>query len=134
MAVKVQTETKGAVLSDLLLYEVDYRWSRQQVSLAATEAALPMGTVLEVSSTTGSYSALGITTTGESGSQTSTVNAAVAVLLDDAPISTSAQDVMVLLRGAVVAGEKLHFGSTITADMKKTAKAALTTLGIVVKE
>ena len=129
MAVQVTTETKGGVLSDLLAYEVDYRWSRQEITLAATTAVINAGAVLEVSSTTGNYSPLA--TDGES---SPTVNAAVAVLLEDAPINTGTQKALAVLRGAVVNGSKLVFASAITADMQKTAKAALTALGIVVKE
>lgn len=134
MPVQVQTETKGGVLSDLLLVEIDYRWSRQAITLAASSEKLGMGTVLEYSASTGAYSPLSTTTTGESGSQTITVNDAVAVLLHDVPANAAKQSAVALLRGAVVQRDKLVFGSAITADMKKTACAALTALGVVVKE
>lgn len=120
----VTTYTKEAVLSDLLPYEVHYRWSRAAITLAATEADIHAGTVLERNADTGHYAPL----------TSSAPDKACAVLLYDVPASGSVQKAVAAVRGCIVRGDHLRFDSTITEEMQTTAKTALTGLGIVVEE
>ena len=42
----VNTEVMGPDFSELVLHELNYEWSREVVTLAASEADLPFGMVL----------------------------------------------------------------------------------------
>lgn len=120
----VNTEHMGPDFSELVLHELHYEWSRETVTLAATDAPLPRGTVLMREA--GDYKPLtesGGTLEGEP----------VAVLIKAVPASGSAQPGVVIRRGAIVNGAALVFDASV-ATKEAEAKLALSDLGIVVKE
>ena len=121
--IKVDTQNQGPFFSDLVLHELDFRHSREVVTLAPISADLPMGMVL-TRSATGEYEPLKETS--------GTLGDARAVLIQAVPASDAAQTVMVIRRSAILSGAALVFDASVTkvAD----ARLALCDLGIVIKE
>ena len=111
----VHTEVMGPDFSELVLHELNYEWSREVVTLAASEADLPFGMVLM----------------RESAQQLG--GAPVAVLIGAVKASESAQPGMVIRRGAILNGAALKFDASVTT-LQAEAKLALSDLGIVIKE
>lgn len=115
----VYKEDMYAVLSDLLIYEIDARWSREEAVIAVTTKDLPLGTVLEKSID----GLTPLTTEGE----------AYAVLGRNIPASEEAQSAMILCRGVIIHKDKLVFETGVTPEFVATAITALNTLGIIAK-
>ena len=116
----VNTEVMGPDFSELVLHELNYEWSREVVTLAASEADLPFGMVLMREA--GEYKPL----------TESTVESAQK--LDGAvKASESVQSGVVIRRGAILNGAALKFDASVTT-LQADAKLALSDLGIVIKE
>ena len=107
----VNTEVMGPDFSELVLHELNYEWSREVVTLAASEADLPFGMVLMREA--GEYKPL----------TESTVESAQK--LGGAPV--------VIRRGAILNGAALKFDASVTT-LQAEAKLSLSDLGIVIKE
>lgn len=124
----VNTEVMGPDFSELVLHELNYEWSREVVTLAASEADLPFGMVLMREA--GEYKPL-TESTVESAPQLG--GAPVAVLIGAVPASESAQPGIVIRRGAILNGAALKFDASVTTK-QADAKLSLSDLGIVIKE
>ena len=123
----VNTEVMGPDFSELVLHELNYEWSREVVTLAASEADLPFGMVLMREA--GEYKPL-TESTVESAQKLG--GAPVAVLIGAVKASESAQPGIVIRRGAILNGAALKFDASITT-LQAYAKLALSDLGIVIK-
>ena len=119
------SETEPMRLSEVVVFEVDSRWSRQEITLAALAETLPLGAVLALDAESGSYVPY-LAAEGD--------NEASAVLCAPAKASSAAQKAVAELRGAVLCGSNLAFLEGVTDEQKKTAFAQLTALGLVVQE
>ena len=110
-------------LSDVLLVEVAIGWTKQSGLLAATALALSIGVVL-AQEADGEYTPIDF-------AGASPLNKAVAVLATPAEVSTTAQNTVVIKRGATVAKNNLIWPEGATDEQIKTALAELEALGIV---
>ena len=119
----VNTEVMGPDFSELVLHELNYEWSREVVTLAASEADLPFGMVLMREA--GEYKPL-TESTVESAQKLGGAPGAVKA-------SESAQPGIVIRRGAILNGAALKFDASVTT-LQAEAKLALSDLGIVIKE
>ena len=129
----VNTVEMGPEFSELVLHELDFQYSREEVTLAIASAALPAGTVL-MRNSDGEYTPLTEVEEGTEGNKTQKLGGEpLAVLIKAAPSSTAAQPGLVIRRAAIVNGAALKFDASVTAK-KDDAKLALCDLGIVVKE
>ena len=124
----VNTEVMGPDFSELVLHELNYEWSREVVTLAASGADRPFGMVLMREA--GEYKPL-TESTVESAQKLS--GAPVAVLIGAVKASESAQQGIVIRRGAILNGAALKFDASVTT-LQAEAKLALSDLGIVIKE
>lgn len=128
-------------LSDILLYEVDQRWSREAGQLAPQESPLPMGAVLCLNDA-GQYVPFGQelkpaveASEGVEAKAAEIADAPCAVLISRGiEASEEAQDCVVIRRGACVASANLFWLAQVTEEQKKTALAALASLGVIPKE
>ena len=123
----VNTEVMGPDFSELVLHELNYEWSREVVTLAASEADLPFGMVLMREA--GEYKPL--YSPVESAQKLG--GAPVAVLIGAVKASESAQPGIVIRRGAILNGAALKFDASVTT-LQAEAKLSLSDLGIVIKE
>ena len=121
--ITVYTEEQKPAFSELVLYELDYRHSRETVTLAASDTPLPFGLVL-ARTAEGSYAPLK--------EASDTLGDARAVLIQSAPASASTQPGLVVRRSAILNGAALQFDPSVTK--KAEAAQALSDLGIVIKE
>ena len=124
----VNTEVMGPDFSELVLHELNYEWSREVVTLAASEADLPFGMVLMREA--GEYKPLTESTVESAQKLDGTP---VAVLIGAVKPSESAQPGIVIRRGAILNGAALKFDASVTT-LQADAKLALSDLGIVIKE
>ena len=124
----VNTEVMGPDFSELVLHELNYEWSREVVTLAASEADLPFGMVLMREA--GEYKPLTESTVESAQKLDGTP---VAVLIGAVKTSESAQPGIVIRRGAILNGAALKFDASVTT-LQADAKLALSDLGIVIKE
>lgn len=108
--------------TDVVKEEAKGRYSRDDVTLATTAAALPVGTVL-ARDAAGVYSPI---TTAAPGN-------AVAVLLENVPVTTAPRTVVVLSRRAQVVRQALVWPAGSTDANKTAALAALRNVGIVAR-
>ncbi len=122
--VNVETRVFGPRFSETVLHELDPRYSRKTVSLAATEEALPFGLVL-MRDEAGQYAPL----SEQSGSLQGNP---CAVLLTAVEASGEAQEALVLTGYCIVNASRLVFDSSVT--LKAKALAALEDRGFVVEE
>ena len=124
----VNTEVMGPDFSELVLHELNYEWSREVVTLAASEADLPFGMVLMREA--GEYKPLTESTVESAQKLDGTP---VAVLIGAVKASESAQPGIVIRRGDILNGAALKFDASVTT-LQADAKLALSDLGIVIKE
>lgn len=124
----VNTEVMGPDFSELVLHELNYEWSREVVTLAASEADLPFGMVLMREA--GEYKPLTESTVESAQKLDGTP---VAVLIGAVKASESAQPGIVIRHGAILNGAALKFDASVTT-LQADAKLALSDLGIVIKE
>ncbi len=124
----VITETMGPEFSELVLHELNYEWSREVVTLAASEKELPFGLVLMRDA--GKYKPLTESTVEEA---QQLGGDPIAVLITARPASESDQTGTVIRRGAILNGAALKFDASV-ATLQADAKLALSDLGIVIKE
>lgn len=117
------TYTEPKYLSDVLLVEVAQGWTKQNIVLAATTAALAIGTVL-------SKTAAGIYQPINFAASDSTKNA-VAVLASAEAISTGQEKAVAIARGATVSKNNLVWPDGATEAQITAALAQLEALGIV---
>ncbi len=120
MALKYTSEDKHASLSDLLIYEIDRAYSREEVTLSSVTADLPMGSVLKAN-TDGTYSEFAAAE-GET---------AAAVLMHSVP--KGGTQAIIFVRGVVLSEAVLAWKSGMTDANKKKAVASLKTATIIVK-
>jgi hypothetical protein len=117
------TYTEPKHLGDVLLVEVKPGWTKQNGQLSATALALTIGVVL-AQKADGEYTPIDFAGTG-------VAKKAAAVLAINVDESTTAQKVVLIKRGAVVAKNELVWPAGATDDQIKTALAELEALGIV---
>ena len=138
--VTVQTYDFGPRFSELVLHELDVLYSRNEVDLAATTAAIPFGSVL-MRDSNGKYAPLTeAAASGEGdGATPARLNGeACAVLIGapdigaDAPVSTTPQKALALTGYCMINASRLVFGENVT--LKAAALADLAKRGFVVKE
>lgn len=125
-------------LSDILLYEIDFSYSREAGEFAPTEEEVSQGAVLALNKD-GQYVPFGTelnpAVEGDNAKPAELADKACAVLISrKMKISEEAQPCIVIARGACVAAANLLFGEDVTEVQKKAALGQLKTLGIVPKE
>lgn len=128
-------------LSDIVLYEIDPRWSRDGGEFAPTSKNIPMGAVLCLDSE-GRYVPFGAelspaipASEGVEAKDAEIADKPCAILISkEMEASEQAQPCAIVKRGVCVASANLYWLETVTDAQKKTALAALNSLGIVVKE
>ena len=111
------------VLGDVLLVEVKAGWTKQNALLSATAVALAIGVVM-AQKADGEYTPIDF-------AGAAPLNKAAAVLAVNVDESATAQKVVLIKRGAVVASNELVFSDGATDEQIKTALAELEALGIV---
>lgn len=123
--VRVTTFDYPKAFSELVLHELDTRYSREVVSIAANSGAMPFGLVLARRSD-GSYEPLK--------EVSGTVGDAKAVLITENGLVDSAEkQAALVLRGyCVINGANAQFDASVTK--KADALAALSDRGFIVKE
>lgn len=128
-------------LSDILIFEIDPRWSREGGEFAPTTRSIPMGAVLCMDSE-GRYVPFGAELS-PAVEASEGVEAKGAVLADkpcailaskEMEVSEESQPCVLIKRGACVASANLYWLESVSDAQKKTALAALASLGIVPKE
>ena len=125
----VYKEDMPLVLSDLLIFEIDARYCREEASLAPTEKDLPLGTVLQESAN--GLIPLALTPAPEDYPNAPPLEGEpYAVLMQNMKASTAEQTILILRRIAIVHADKLIFDAGITSSI---AIAKLNTMGIVCK-
>jgi hypothetical protein len=128
--VEVTTYTFGKRFSETVLHELDPRYSRETVTIAAGSGAVPFGAVL-TRDDEGKYAPLK-ETAGEQDAE-STLGAAKAVYIGpDLEASDSDQSALVLRGYSIINAANLVFDPSVTK--KADALNALRDLGFVVKE
>lgn len=134
-------------LSDVLLFEIDPRYSREHGEFAPVSEDIPMGAVLcmndsvqyvpfgqELSPAVEAVAASEGVEAVE-GKSAVTADKPCAILISrEIEASEETQDCVVIRRGACVAAASLFWLPSVTDEQKKTALAALASLGIVPKE
>lgn len=134
-------------LSDILIFEIDPRWSREGGEFAPTTQNIPMGAVLCMDSE-GRYVPFGTEFSPaveavEASEGVAAVEGKPAVIADkpcailvskEMEVSEESQPCVVVKRGACVAGANLYWLESVSDAQKTTALAALASLGIVPKE
>ncbi len=122
--VTATTYTFGKRFSETVLHELDKRYSRETVTIAAGSGAIPFGMVL-TRNAEGKYAPL---TEAEG-----VLGDPKAILISDGlPASESDQPALVLRGYSIVNGNNLSFDASVIK--KADALAALRDLGFVVKE
>ena len=113
------------VFSELVLHELDARYSREVVTVAANVGAMPFGLVLARRSD-GSYEPLK--------ENSGTLGDARAVLITEngLPASTEAQEALILRGYCILNGANAQFDASVTK--KADALAALSDRGFIIKE
>ena len=112
----------GPRFSELVLHEIDTRYSRETVLLAASSGDLAFGTVL-TRTADGNYAALK--------EDDGTLGDAKAVLIQTAPNAEAPQEVTVLRGYAIINRNRLQFDSSVTK--KDEAVQALHDLGFAIR-
>lgn len=112
----------GPRFSELVLHELDPRYSREEVTLAATSGELPFGMVL-ARSADGTYAPLK--------EADGTLGDAKAVLIQHAAPSESSQVVMVLRGYCIINRTKLQWDTSVSK--KDEAVLALRDLGFAIR-
>lgn len=112
----------GPRFSGLVLHELDPRYSREEVTLAASSGDLAFGTVL-TRDADGNYAALK--------EADGTLGDAKAVLIQTAPKADAPQQVLVLRGYAIINKNRLCFDSSVTK--KDEAVQALHDLGFAIR-
>lgn len=125
-------------LSDILLYEINCSYSRENGEFAPTDEEAVQGAVLGVNKD-GQYVPFGTELSpaveGDNAKPAEIADKACAVLISrKLKISEEAQPCVVIARGACVAAANLVFGKDVTDEQKKSALGQLKSLGIVPKE
>ncbi len=120
MALKYTSEDKGASLSDLLVYEINLLYSREEVTLSSVTADLPMGSVLKAN-TDGTYSEFAAAE-GET---------AAAVLMLAVP--KGGTEGLIFARGVVLNASLLAWKSGMTDANKQKAVASLKAATIIIR-
>ena len=123
--VRVTTFDYPKAFSELVLHELDTRYSREVVSIAANSGAMPFGLVLARRSD-GSYEPLK--------EVSGTVGDAKAVLItaSGVPAATETQQALVLRGYCILNGSNALFDASVTK--KADAFEALSDRGFIVKE
>lgn len=128
-------------LSDILIFEIDPRWSREGGEFAPTTQNIPMGAVLSMDNE-GRYVPFGteLSPAVEASEGVEAKNAIAAdkpcaiLISKEMEASEEAQPCIIVKRGACVASANLYWLESVSDAQKKTALAALASLGIVPKE
>lgn len=128
-------------LSDILVYEIDPRWSREGGDFAPTSLPVPMGAVLCMDSEC-HYVPFGteLTPAQEAAEGVEAKDAVIAdepcaiLVSKEMEISEEVQPCVVLKRGACVASANLYWLDSVSDEQKTKALSELAALGIVPKE
>lgn len=121
--IRVTTFEFPKVFSDLVLHELDPRYSRESVTIAANAGALAFGAVLTRKSD-GTHAAMQETA--------DTLDDAKAVLISPVEASDVEQEAVALRGYCIINAANLVFDDSVT--QKQTALAALRDLGFIVRE
>lgn len=132
------SEAAPQSLSDILLYEINFDYSREAGEFAPTDEEVCLGAVLGLNES-GQYVPFGKelnpAVEGDNAKPAEIADKACAVLISrKMKISEEAQPCVVIARGACVAAPNLRWGEKITDEQKKSALGQLKALGIVPKE
>lgn len=130
---KVITYEFGPSFSDVVLAELDTRFSRASVKISPTENALSMGSVL-MKKADGSYTPLTETAAsgeGETATPAKLDGTACAVLISALPASEAARTGIVLRGYAIVNSAALVFDSSV--NKKEEALADLAKAGFILE-
>ena len=122
MSIQVTTQTFGPRFSELVLHELDPRYSRVTVRLKANSGARPFGLVL-ARAADGTYEPLR--------EAAETLGDAALVLLQDAPDSAEPQAVLALRGYCIINEQRLAFDASVTK--KAEAIQALEDRGFVIR-
>ncbi len=128
-------------LSDILLFEIDPRYSREHGEFASTSEKVPMGAVL-CRNDKGEYIPFGLELSpaveaaeGVEAKVAVTADQPCAILISrEIEPSEETQDCAVIRRGACVSAANLSWLPSVSDEQKKTALDVLASLGIVPKE
>lgn len=126
--VNVKTYEIDPRFSEIILYELDTRFSRGTVTLAPHKDDLPMGTVL-AKGADGTYAPFAAPAGSEEG-QPASAAGKPAILIYDAPASDAPEEVAAITGYAIVNKN----GLPIDASLLEDAVAALEAAGFTVKE
>ena len=125
-------------LSDLVLLELDMKWSRESGTLAPLSVPMQLGAVLAFDDAGRYMTELTPAVEAAEGVEAapaSYADEAVAVLISQKiPASEEEQPCTVLRRGACVATNNLGWLESVSEEQRKTALGQLAALGIVSKE
>lgn len=132
--VQVTTHIFGPRFSETVLNELDPRYSRAEVPVAASEKPLAFGTVL-ARNADGVYAPLAAPVTKAEGENQASTPAAApapsAILIQDLPAGEQAQKALVLRGYCIVNGSRLLFADGVD---KKSALVALEDAGFVIHD
>lgn len=128
-------------LSDLVLLELDMKWSRESGTLAPLSAPAHLGAVLGLDASdryvpymTELTPAVEASEGVEAKPATYADNAVAVLISQKIPASEEEQPCTVLRRGSCVATDKLEWLESVSEEQRKTALGQLAALGIVSKE
>lgn len=124
---EVKTYDAPALLGELVLFEISPDYCRDELTIKAPEADMPMGTVL-MANADGTLSPWAAAAEPEDEAP-----AAAGVLLADVAGSSSNVEAPILRRGAIVSAVALKWPASLDAGKKKAALATLEALGIVAR-
>lgn len=114
---------------EFLLWEEEEGYSREEVTLTASQPALTAGTVMAKVTATGNYVAYD----DDANAGTPGTGIAAGVLCYDAPVSGSTQKVVIIARQAIVKSASLVWEASNDAGEKTAGIAELVALGILVR-
>lgn len=112
-------------LYDLLLFELDPRWSREQKVLAPSSLALPLGSVLAPNNAAELVPYMTELSPAQGENPATFADAPPFVLIQNSPAHNESQRVLVLARCARIRPAALVWGETVSEEQKKNALAAL---------
>jgi hypothetical protein len=123
------TYTEAARGLEFLLWEQEEGYSREQVTLTASQGALLAGTVMAKVTGTGNY----VPYDDDANGTTAGTGIAAGILCYDVANSGSTQPVVIIARQAIVKSALLVWEASNDSTEKAAAVVELTALGILVR-
>ena len=123
------TYTEAARGLEFLLWEQEEGYSREKVTLTASQGALLAGTVMAKVTGTGNY----VPYDDDANGTTAGVGIAAGILCYDTANSGSTQSIVIIARQAIVKNDLLVWEASNDAGEKAAAVVELTALGILVR-